>query len=912
MNRLRTRFHCIAATFVLFVSGMAAAVFGETLENRDGNSLIAVWWGSDPVAPYVYTMDFGNTQYVHSAPFSLKIDFNKLNDLNPYSFISAMGRWNFQNFDYLSFWVRNNGSPLKIRIRLEDRNGNPWESNWADIEPETKTTNADWENLVVDLTRTFAATNVDFTGIEQIMFLVAPGIGTTNGTFWLDDVDLTRSPHGAPLETFESDLFGWSGGGVFTNMTNTTEQFQNNGAPTDLGQKSMKIAWESKSTNYDNFIYSPLHDSIAPVSRIGRYTNLTLNGNDTLDVWVKSSTDNNMPILLKFTGKKDTADVGTVNYTGEGDWQKLSWKFAERSEVAEKLQIVWIFPYPGLFDDGGTMYIDNLGLSGGTGPSIPLAPTNFVTTAAVPDGNGIYTVKWASVSGVSGYVLQESTNINFKTFTTTNVTTTSRRIVKTVTSFGKTYYYRVCSRIVADDVTNSGSFAAALPVTVKRIPTARRTYELLENFDGASLISTWWGSDPTEPYVYTMDFGNTQKSHKGSKALRVDFNKANETNAPYSFFSAMGLFNMKNYDYLSFWVYNSGTPLSIRIRIEDSRGKAWESNLADIEPCTKTAAADWENLVVDLTRSFHAQGFGDINMAEIVQIMFIVAPGDTTASGTFWMDDVALHRAPNSAPLDIFESDLYGWMAGAPFVIGIVSNQFRNDDTVAGLGQQSMQIIWTNKLKDYANLVYMPGYDTNIAPVGRIGNYRNFRLNTNGFVELWLKSTTDNGLPILLKLDDLDVSIQTYTGSGAWQRLTWDYSGVPGATNVTCMYLYPYPNQADDGGTMYIDDLNLIGGGQPAIPGVPTGVVCSTVVNGGCYTMSWASVSGSVAYEVQEGPDVGFSTITRYVVTGTNLMVKKEPSSEPVTYFYRVHAGIREGAVTNFGTCGKPVSVELK
>ena len=881
----------------------------EIIENRDGQSEIATWWGSDATAPYVYTLDFANTQHVHSAPYSLKIDYNKANDpSNSYSFISAMGRWNFRNFDYLSFWVYNDGSPLKIRIHLEDKNGNAWESNWAGMDLGTTTTNADWENIVVDLTRTFSATNVDFTDIEQLMFIVAPGDTTNRGTFWLDDIALTRSPNGAPIEPFESDFYGWSGGGVFASMTNTTEQFQNSGGTTNLGQKSLKIVWPAKAANYDNFVYTPAHDPNAPKDRIGQYTNFTLFGNNTVELWVKSSTDNNMPILLKLSGSSGTSDVSTVNYTGAGAWQKLTWNFAAQSNIASKLQTVWIFPYPGAADNGGTMYIDNMNLTGGTGPVLPLAPTGFVTTATVPDGDGIYTVKWSSVTGVTDYQLQESTNINFKTFTTTNLTGTSVGYAKSVTAGGVTYYYRVCSRIISGGVTNLGNFAAALPVTVKQIPTAQRSFETIENLDGTSLVATWWGGDSVAPYVYTIDFANTQKVHNGKFAMKVDFNKANETNNPYSFFSAMGLFNLQNYDYLSFWVYNTGAPLKFRLHLEDRNGNPWESNWAGIEPVMKTTNADWENLVVDLTRTFSAT---NVNWSEIAQIMFMVQPGDIAATGTFWMDDVELHRAPNSAPLETFESDFYGWSSGGPFTITNTSAQFWNDGSLTGLGQQSLMIKWTNKPADYSNVAYTPSHDTNAAPAGRIGNYPNFALYSNTFVELWAKSTNNN-MPMLLKFDGMDVSIQTYTGSGAWQRMTWDYSGVAGATNVTTMYLYPYPNQASAGGTLYIDDLNVLGGSKPAVPPVVTGLQASATVNSGNYTVQWSSASGAVAYEVQEATSINFNPITRYVVTTPSLALQKNPATAPATYYYRVHAGILNGGTTNYGSCGKPVTVQVK
>jgi hypothetical protein len=84
-------------------------------------------------------------------------------------------------------------------------------------------------------------------------------------------------------------------------------------------------------------------------------------------------------------------------------------------------------------------------------------------------------------------------------------------------------------------------------------------------------------SDPDDPWVYQQDFESTAHAHSGEHAMHVIYNKANEvsvngsgetyTNA-YSFFSAGGRYNFLNFDYLSFWVYNDGSPLRIKIRLE--------------------------------------------------------------------------------------------------------------------------------------------------------------------------------------------------------------------------------------------------------------------------------------------------------------------------------------------------------
>ena len=52
--------------------------------------------------------------------------------------------------------------------------------------------------------------------------------------------------------------------------------------------------------------------------------------------------------------------------------------------------------------------------------------------------------------------------------------------------------------------------------------------ETLEDFDGRSLVTSWWTSDSEEPYVYTLNFGNTEETSPGNNTLRVDYDKNND------------------------------------------------------------------------------------------------------------------------------------------------------------------------------------------------------------------------------------------------------------------------------------------------------------------------------------------------------------------------------------------------
>jgi hypothetical protein len=435
--------------------------------------------------------------------------------------------------------------------------------------------------------------------------------------------------------------------------------------------------------------------------------------------------------------------------------------------------------------------------------------------------------------------------------------------------------------------------------------------DTLDNFDSQSLVSSWWTTDSLEPYVYNLDFANTEYVHSGTKSLKVIYNKANDSNA-YSAFCAMGGLNLKNYDYLSFWVYNEGSVLTFNIRFEDVNGVAWEMSWAGMElPSTVTPQADWENLVVDLTRTF-----GDtsgIDWTQIKQVIFMVQPGDATATGTFWMDDIVLNRAPNSSVLESFENDFYGWSASGAFSLNRTADEFQNGGGTTDLGNHSLKVTWTTKDADYSNFTYDTQHDSTNASLNRIGNYPDFTLNDNKTLELWVKSTTDNNFPILLKFDSTDVGTQYYTSAGAWQKLYWDYSAVTGASNVTTVYIFPYPGQSDDGGSLYIDNLNLTGGNAPLVPTAPEGFRSNAAKpdGDGYYSISWYATNGANNYQLQEATDLEFSNPISYYPSGVFLNITKDPATEAGTYYYRVRSNIQEGTSDNYGNFTKPIVVNV-
>ena len=107
----------------------------------------------------------------------------------------------------------------------------------------------------------------------------------------------------------------------------------------------------------------------------------------------------------------------------------------------------------------------------------------------------------------------------------------------------------------------------------------------------------WWSTDLTEPYQYEVDPTSIQQNHSEREneiqtAVKVVYEKANGDTASDRQYGGCGVkiapTDFSAYDYLSFWVYNQGEPLSFRVKLEDTAGNVWESNWAGIELEMKT------------------------------------------------------------------------------------------------------------------------------------------------------------------------------------------------------------------------------------------------------------------------------------------------------------------------------------
>jgi hypothetical protein len=108
-------------------------------------------------------------------------------------------------------------------------------------------------------------------------------------------------------------------------------------------------------------------------------------------------------------------------------------------------------------------------------------PAVQCTTPAVPQINGPatadagkpYSISWAAVSGATDYVIDEATDANFLSLTSTNVTATSASFTHATAN---RYYYRVRARNQSTGCNTSSFYSNVVSVLVSVLPVAQTRY----------------------------------------------------------------------------------------------------------------------------------------------------------------------------------------------------------------------------------------------------------------------------------------------------------------------------------------------------------------------------------------------------------------------------------------------------
>lgn len=159
----------------------------------------------------------------------------------------------------------------------------------------------------------------------------------------------------------------------------------------------------------------------------------------------------------------------------------------------------------------------------------------------------------------------------------------------------------------------------------------------VEDFEAARKV-TWFSPDPN-----VFSYGESDlHAHSGALSFRVVYNKTDT----YQFMGAADVsccFLRGLNQELRVWVYGDVTLL---VKLEDERLRQAEIGIGHA-----TDPNGWTLLTFD-----YSNAASQINLGRLKTILFFPAPGDHSASGEFFMDDIELYpydAAPGDCPQSI-------------------------------------------------------------------------------------------------------------------------------------------------------------------------------------------------------------------------------------------------------------------
>lgn len=314
----------------------------------------------------------------------------------------------------------------------------------------------------------------------------------------------------------------------------------------------------------------------------------------------------------------------------------------------------------------------------------------------------------------------------------------------------------------------------------------------LENFEDRNLWTPdttvgWWDNDGTR--VYQRSSIDTLASG-GLVSMQIQYAK---NGLPYSFTAAhLNPTNPKTdfsgYERVSLDVYGS-SHLLVKFR---------NQNLAEEEIATlsTTNPTGWNHLVFDFSKL-------QMNTANMSDILFFLEPGNDTAVGTVFFDEISLENAHPILIEDFEDNNFWtpdttlGWWDNDGTTV--YQRYQTKDPSHGGLGAMQVQFN-----KNGLPWSLFAGFISESNPI------HNFTQRT--LLSFWAKG---NGR-LLVKLKDRRGN-ETELGTGivqestAWQKFSFDYSSTIGIdlTNIESILFFADPGDPASSGTIYIDDMVL-------------------------------------------------------------------------------------------------------
>ena len=177
-----------------------------------------------------------------------------------------------------------------------------------------------------------------------------------------------------------------------------------------------------------------------------------------------------------------------------------------------------------------------------------------------------------------------------------------------------------------------GNAASSGTLFFDRIRLENRKPITIEDFEDSSFWMPetslgWWDIDGTRVYRRSQ---SKDPSHGGLGAMRVDYTK---DGLPWSLFGGYLAPSNPRRDFtqrtrLALWVYGTADVL---VKLRDRQFREVELGMG-----RATNVNGWTRLVFDYA------GMDGIDLRDLENILFFVAPGQATASGTLYLDDLVL------------------------------------------------------------------------------------------------------------------------------------------------------------------------------------------------------------------------------------------------------------------------------
>ncbi|MCK5472848.1 MAG: hypothetical protein KAI59_02360, partial [Planctomycetes bacterium] len=146
---------------------------------------------------------------------------------------------------------------------------------------------------------------------------------------------------------------------------------------------------------------------------------------------------------------------------------------------------------------------------------------------------------------------------------------------------------------------------------------------MFDDFDGDNINDAWYGNGGTWP---TIDNTNSEQLYNGSYALKVTYDKDDETWVYVSSPVSVGSKDFSDFKKLGTLVY-SDRAVNYTAKIEYSGGS--------VEQEFSVPANAWTNIVLD----FSAQSS---QMTNVNRVLYFPDTGAYDTSGTFWLDNIVL------------------------------------------------------------------------------------------------------------------------------------------------------------------------------------------------------------------------------------------------------------------------------